>query len=119
MTLIPLLEASHCVVSNPSIASNAVVIQRSIDNAADGSHTFGMKAAVSIPDDLFADADRLASRFKTSRSQLYARALAEFLARHDDDSITEALNQTYALQHGDESGFVSKATASVLRKSQW
>jgi metal-responsive CopG/Arc/MetJ family transcriptional regulator len=78
-----------------------------------------MKTAVSIPDDLFADADRLASRFKTSRSQLYARALAEFLARHDDDRITEALNQTYALKDKDESSFVSKASASVLRNSPW
>lgn len=78
-----------------------------------------MKTAVSIPDDLFADADRLANRFKTSRSQLYARALAEFLARHDDDRITEALNQAYAMQNDDESSFVSKAAASVLRNSPW
>lgn len=78
-----------------------------------------MKTAVSIPDDLFADADRRASRFKTSRSQLYARALAEFLARHDDDRITEALNQTYAMTDENEISFVSKAAASALRNSPW
>ncbi len=64
-------------------------------------HTLGTKAAVSIPDDLFADADRLASRFKTSRSQFYARALAEFVARHDDDQITGALDNVYQ-SHGDD-----------------
>ncbi|MEI7781203.1 MAG: hypothetical protein WCJ18_04660 [Planctomycetota bacterium] len=39
----------------------------------------------SIPDDVVEDAERLASRLKTSRSKLYACAIAEFVARHDDD----------------------------------
>jgi metal-responsive CopG/Arc/MetJ family transcriptional regulator len=37
-----------------------------------------MKAAVSLPDDLFAAADALASRLGVSRSRLIALALAEF-----------------------------------------
>ena len=56
-----------------------------IDSRPLGGYTTGMKTAVSIPDDVFEDAERLASRLRTSRSQLYARALAEFVARHDDD----------------------------------
>jgi predicted transcriptional regulator len=40
-----------------------------------------MKTAVSIPDDVFEDAERLASRLHTSRSQFSARALADFVAR--------------------------------------
>ncbi len=63
------------------------------------SHTLGMKVAVSIPDDLFADADRLASRFKASHSQFYARALVAFIARHDDDQITGALDHVYQRVH--------------------
>ena len=41
-----------------------------------------MKTAVSIPDDVFEEAERLATELKTSRSQLYSRALQEFVARH-------------------------------------
>jgi predicted transcriptional regulator len=51
-----------------------------------------MKTAVSIPDDLFAEAERLAYRLNRPRSQLYADALREYVARHDPDAITEALN---------------------------
>lgn len=52
-----------------------------------------MKAAVSIPDDVFNEAEALASELKTSRSQLYSRALREFLARHAPDRVTESYNQ--------------------------
>lgn len=49
-----------------------------------------MKTAISLPDDLFEQAERLARRLSKSRSQLYAEALAEFVARHDPDVVTRA-----------------------------
>ena len=51
-----------------------------------------MKTAVSLPDPLYAEADRLARRQGKSRSRLYADALAEYLARHDPEVVTETLN---------------------------
>ena len=56
-------------------------------------HTFGMKTAISLPDDLFLAAERQAKRTRKSRSQLYAEALAEYLARHAPDEVTEAMNR--------------------------
>lgn len=41
-----------------------------------------MKTAVSIPDDVFEEAERLAMDLQTSRSQLYSRALRELVASH-------------------------------------
>jgi metal-responsive CopG/Arc/MetJ family transcriptional regulator len=41
-----------------------------------------MKTAISIPDEVFEEAERLAIELQTSRSQLYSRALQEFVARH-------------------------------------
>jgi hypothetical protein len=35
-------------------------------------------------------------RLKISRSELYARALAEFLKSQRDDSVTERLNDLYS-----------------------
>ena len=55
--------------------------------------TKGMKTAVSLPDEVFQAAERHARRVRKSRSQLYAEALAEYLARHAPDEITEAMNQ--------------------------
>ena len=53
-----------------------------------------MKTAVSLPDPLFRDADRAAKRLGISRSELYARALAEFLRRESE--VTLALDKVYA-----------------------
>ena len=61
-------------------------------------YTWHMKTAISLPDPLFEQAERFAQRLEMSRSQLYSQALQEYLERHDDDSITEALNKIYATQ---------------------
>lgn len=51
-----------------------------------------MKTAISVPDDIFQEGERAAERLGWSRSQLYARALSEFLETQDDDPVTMALD---------------------------
>jgi len=82
-------------------------------------YTFGMKTAVSIPDDVFEDAERLASRLQTSRSQLYARALSEFVARHDDDQVTSAMNQVVEDVGEDIDDFTRVAGLQTLWRVKW
>jgi hypothetical protein len=82
-------------------------------------YTEGMKTAVSIPDDVFEEAERLAAELGTSRSQLYSRALQEFVARHAPDRLTEAMNRVV-----DEVGvgvdeFSQRATRRVLEQVEW
>jgi metal-responsive CopG/Arc/MetJ family transcriptional regulator len=55
-----------------------------------------MKTAISLPDDLFTAADALAGRLGVSRSELYATAVAEFLAKHTASEITALLDRLYA-----------------------
>ena len=55
-----------------------------------------MKTAISLPDELFADAEAEAKRLGVSRSELYARAIAEFVKRRRSDDITERLNRVYS-----------------------
>ena len=57
-----------------------------------------MKTAVSIPDPIFDEAERVAGRLGKSRSQMYAEALAEYVAQHRDEKVTEALNRVYGKQ---------------------
>ena len=52
-----------------------------------------MKTAVSIPDDIFERAERLASQGRRSRSEVYAAALNEYLARRAPDEVTDAMNR--------------------------
>jgi len=82
-------------------------------------YTFGMKTAVSIPDDVFEEAERLAARLQTSRSRLYARALAEFAARHDDDRITAAIDEVVDEVGGAVDDFSREAARRVLRRVEW
>ena len=51
-----------------------------------------MKIAISVPDALHERAEELASRLGLKRSQLYARAVEEFLVAHDEDAVTAALD---------------------------
>jgi predicted transcriptional regulator len=49
-----------------------------------------MKTAISVPDDVFDKAEAVAKRLKISRSELYCRAVREFLDAHSPDRVTAA-----------------------------
>lgn len=51
-----------------------------------------MKTAVSLPDDLFREADDAAARLGWSRSKLYAHALRSYLENQGEDPVTAALD---------------------------
>ena len=80
-----------------------------------------MKTAISIPDDLFNDAERLVARFKTSRSELYSRAIAEFVARHDEDAATQALNEVVRSLNTDspDTRITTASAVAILRQVEW
>ena len=82
-------------------------------------YTQGMKTAVSIPDDVFERAERLARRTKKSRSQLFTDALKEYVARHAPDDITDAMDRVCS-EIGDlKDDFVSSAARRILERSEW
>jgi metal-responsive CopG/Arc/MetJ family transcriptional regulator len=78
-----------------------------------------MKTAVSVPDDVFRSADRLARRTKRSRSRLFSDALREYVARHSPDEVTEAMNQVCAELGYRGDPFVQLAARRVLERSEW
>ena len=78
-----------------------------------------MKTAVSLPDDVFAGAEHLAKRLRLSRSELYNRALKEYVARHSDDAVTEALDRVCAGLEEAPDAFVSTASHRVLERTEW
>ena len=78
-----------------------------------------MKIAISIPDDLFKSADTLAERLSVSRSELYATAVAEFLAKHHGKRVTEQLDQVYRTQPSQLDPTLHRAQARTLRAAEW
>ncbi len=71
------------------------------------------KTVVSLPDDLVFSVNDLAKRQGMSRNELYAVALAEYLARHRDADVTSKLNEVLA----DEPSGVDPALRAAQARS--
>lgn len=54
-----------------------------------------IKTAISIEKPLFEQVDDLAHELKTSRSRIFALAAQEFLQRHKNQKLLEAINDAY------------------------
>ncbi len=78
-----------------------------------------MKTAVSIPDSVFEEAERLARRTKRSRSEVYCRALAEYVARHAADRVTEAMDRALDEINEPADQFTRAASRRVLKRVTW
>ncbi len=83
------------------------------------SNTKGMKVAVSIPDDVFAEAEALAKRLKRSRSEIYSRALGEFIGTHAPDRVTERMNDVVKDMEIEPEAFSVAAARQILKKTEW
>ena len=83
---------------------------------ARAGYAAGMKTAVSIPDSVFEEAERLATELRTSRSELYSRALQEYVARHAPDRLTEAMNRVIAEVGSGVDEFSQRAARRVLEQ---
>lgn len=77
-----------------------------------------MKTAVSLPDDLFLQAERFARKLGKSRSQIYREALAEYLLRRDRDEVTSALDAVVG-DVGQPDAWAAQASRAVLERSEW
>ncbi len=78
-----------------------------------------MKTAISIPDEVFTRAEKLAKRTKKSRSRLYSDAVREYVNRHTDDTITEAMNQVCDKVGDTRDPFVTAAARRILERVEW
>jgi metal-responsive CopG/Arc/MetJ family transcriptional regulator len=78
-----------------------------------------MKTAVSVPDDVFQGAERLARREGRSRSEVYSTALREYVARHEPDEIIDALDMVVADVGEVIDPFVVTASRRTLEATDW
>ncbi|MCL2293576.1 MAG: ChpI protein [Spirochaetes bacterium] len=61
-----------------------------------------MKTAISLSDTLFQKAEQTANHMGISRSQLFARALEEYISKHNGEMVTQKLNEVYEKINADE-----------------
>ncbi|TGK27542.1 ChpI protein [Leptospira gomenensis] len=76
-----------------------------------------MKTAISIPDELFKTAEKTAKKLGIPRSQLFAKALEEFIQSHSKESVTEKLNKIYSDQSKETRNNITDLAIESLRKS--
>lgn len=78
-----------------------------------------MKTAVSLPDELYRDAEELATRLEISRSELYRKALQEFVARHDVDQTRETIDRVVAELGAQEDEVLRAAGQKAIEETEW
>ena len=78
-----------------------------------------MKTAISIPDKIYRDVERLSRRLKKSRSQVYTEAVTEYIARHDPEAVTAAMNKVCEAMDTRPDLGISGAARRTLEGVEW
>ncbi len=78
-----------------------------------------MKIAVSVPDALHKRAEHFAARLGLKRSQLYARAVEEFLLAHDEDAVTAALDALADQANSTDEGSGRATGRALVDSGDW
>ena len=78
-----------------------------------------MKTAISVPDDIFQEAEKLARRRQLTRSALYTAALRSFVQQHRPTDITHALNEVYKENSNALDGVLNEMQSMTMVKEDW
>jgi metal-responsive CopG/Arc/MetJ family transcriptional regulator len=79
-----------------------------------------MKTAISIPDPLYKSAEKLAHRLGKSRSEIYAKAIQNYVERHQDDDVTAKLDVVYSSEASELDPILANLqTQSWIKNNPW
>ena len=78
-----------------------------------------MKTAISIPDEVYHSADQLAKRLGMTRSELYSKAVSNYINAHKNEAVTKALDQIYAKEKSEIDPVINVMQLRSLPKEAW
>ena len=79
-----------------------------------------MKTAISLPDNLFEAAEKVARKLGISRSELYQRAIAHYLERTGGDVVRERLDAVYGNPDNRKlDPLIRAASEAILSDEDW
>ncbi len=78
-----------------------------------------MKTDISIPNPVFRATENLAKKMGVSLSELYTAALNAYVAEHQKENITDALDQVYANEESALEPELLKMQIVSLEGEQW
>ena len=70
-----------------------------------------MKTAISLPDELYAEAERWVTALGVSRSAFFARAAERYIEELSNESLTEQINASLAIAGDDDESWDFAAQA--------
>lgn len=78
-----------------------------------------MKTAISIPNNLFRNAEIAARKLKVSRSRMFSVAIEEYLENHTQSQTTEKLNSVYTTERSKLDSNILKMQIQSVDKEKW
>ena len=78
-----------------------------------------MKTAISIPAPIFNTAEQVAKELRLSRSELYTKAIKEFLETYHSTDVTQKLNEIYADESSQLDQELSKIQSISIHEEDW
>nr|CAA6830663.1 MAG: Unknown protein [uncultured Thiotrichaceae bacterium] len=78
-----------------------------------------MKTAISIPDPIFEAAESLASNLGMSRSEIFTKAMIEFIEVQRHKNVTTRLNAIYAQEQSLLNAEVTKMQYESIGHEDW
>ncbi|MBS1258900.1 MAG: hypothetical protein MAG551_01964 [Candidatus Scalindua arabica] len=82
-----------------------------------------MKTAISMPDDLFKDIDKISKKLNRSRSHILASAAREYIEKLKNKNIYEAINKAYSEKETEKETALrekhKKHYARMLKAEKW
>ncbi len=78
-----------------------------------------MKTAISIPDNIFTEAEEFAKKLQMSRSELYTKAIIAYLKNSRSSHITNKLNQVYQDVDSQLPQDITHTQLSSIETEQW
>lgn len=74
---------------------------------------------VSLPKELRRRAERVSARMGVSHGHFYTMAIAEYVARHEPDAVTERLNQVYAKDPAEPDSVLFALAMQAVEVEEW
>ncbi len=78
-----------------------------------------MKTAVSVPNEVYEQAEELARQTGRSRSEIYSTALRDYLAHHSTDPTTTAMDRALDEIETAPDPFLEAAARETLSGTEW
>ena len=78
-----------------------------------------MKTAISIPDEVFTQAEKFAHGHSMTRSALFTVAVDEYIHHHREENVTQKLDQVYATENSSLDPVFARLQSLSLPKEEW